>query len=154
MSSKLFRLGLLALDRCMLSSITGPAGALHVAQVLARIRSPLDAPRFESIVFSARGASSVRGEAGLELGGLKPLADDTHLDLVLVPGIGHERPHDILERRAELEPEIAVLRALHARGTRVAATCSGTYLLAMAGLLDGRRATTSWWLASSSRRRC
>jgi transcriptional regulator GlxA family with amidase domain len=152
MTNKVFRLGLMALDRCMLSSITGPVGALHVAQILARIRSPLNAPQFESVVFSARGFTSVQGEAGLELSGIQPLAKDAHFDMVLVPGIGHERPHEILERRAEFEPEFAALRKLHQRGARIAATCSGTFLLAMSGLLDGRRATTSWWMAPSFRK--
>jgi transcriptional regulator GlxA family with amidase domain len=152
MNRKSFRLGLLALDGCMLSSLTGPADALHVAQILAKIRAPLDAPRFESIVFSARGAQRVRSESGIEISGIKALTRNSHFDLVLVPGIDHERPRDILDRRAEFEPEIAALRALHARGTRIAATCSGTYLLAMSGLLDGKRATTSWWMASSFRK--
>jgi len=152
MSRKTFRLGLLALDGCMLSSLTGPADALHVAQILADIRSPANAPRFESAVFSARGASQIRGESGIQISGIEPMPKNPQFDLVLVPGIDHRRPRDIIDRRAEFEPEIAALRALHARGTRIAATCSGTYLLAMTGLLDGRRATTSWWMASSFRK--
>jgi transcriptional regulator GlxA family with amidase domain len=152
MTRKSFHLGLLAIDGCMLSSLTGPADALHVAQILAEIRSPLDAPRFTSTVFSARGASSVRGESGIELGNIAPLTADTHFDLVLIPGVDHRRPRDILDRRAELEPEITALQAFHRRGARLAATCSGTYLLAMTGLLDGRRATTSWWMATAFRR--
>jgi transcriptional regulator GlxA family with amidase domain len=151
MSRKIFRLGLLALDGCMPSGLTWPADALHVAQVLARIRAPLDAPRFQSIVFSARGAQRVRSQSGIELSGLRAYTRSLRLDTVLVPGIDHSRPHDILDRQAELAPEIATLKALHARGTRIAATCSGTLLLAMAGLLDGRRATTSWWLAPTFR---
>ncbi|MGH8090780.1 MAG: GlxA family transcriptional regulator [Rudaea sp.] len=151
MSSKTFRLGLLALDGCMLSGLSSPADALHVAGILARIRTPVDTPRFESIVFSARGARSVRSESGIEISGLRPYTRNLRLDLVLVPGINHEHPRDILDRQAEFAPEIAVLRLLHARGTRIAATCSGTLLLAMGGLLDGRRATTSWWLASAFR---
>jgi transcriptional regulator GlxA family with amidase domain len=152
MSSKTFRLGLLALDGCMLSSLSGPADALHVAQILARIRAPLDPPRFRSIMLSARGAERVRSESGIEIAGLRAYTPNLRLDLVLVPGIDHERPRDILDRAAEFAPEIAMLRALHQRGTRIAATCSGTFLLAMSGLLDGRRATTSWWMAPTFRR--
>jgi transcriptional regulator GlxA family with amidase domain len=152
MSRKTFRLGLLAIDGCMLSSLAGPADAVHVAQVLAEIRSPGDAPRFESVVLSASGAARVRTESGIEIGGIRSAACDLEFDLVLVPGITHRRPRDIFDRRGELEPEIRLLRELHARGTRLAATCSGTFIMAMSGLLDGRRATTSWWLASSFRR--
>jgi len=142
----------MALDGCMLSSLAGPADALRVAQVLGEIRSPATAPRFESIVFSARNAKRVRTESGIEISGIKPLARNARFDLVIIPGINHHRPREILDRRAEFEPELNAMRALHLRGTRLAGTCSGTYLLAMSGLLDGHRATTSWWMASSFRR--
>ena len=152
MTSRTFRLGLMALDGCMLSSLSGPADALHVAGVLAQIRDPAGAPRFESRIFSARGATSMRGSTGVTIAGIEPLRRNEHFDLVLIPGIGHRRPQDILVRRAEFAPELALLRALHLRGTRLAANCSGTFLLAMTGLLDGKRATTSWWMAGSFRR--
>src|SRR5581483_1133133 len=152
MTRSTFHLGLLAIDGCMLSSISGPADALHVAQVLSDIRTPADGPRFATTVFSARGSERVRTECGIEIGGLKPLPADASFDLVLVPGIDHRRPREILDRREELSAEIELLRTLHLRGTRLAATCSGTLLLAMTGLLDGRRATTSWWLANAFRR--
>jgi transcriptional regulator GlxA family with amidase domain len=142
----------MALDGCMLSSLTGAADALHVAQILADIRSPNSGPRFESVVFSARGATRIRSESGIEISGIKPLPKNPQFDLVLVPGIDHRRPRDVIDRRDEFAPEIELLRSLHLRGTRLAATCSGTYLLAMTGLLDGRRATTSWWMAGPFRK--
>jgi AraC family transcriptional activator FtrA len=54
------------------------------------------------------------------------------------------------------EPTAAVLRALtraHHRGARLVSICSGAYLLAATGLLDGRRAATHWRYAAELQRR-
>ncbi|MCZ4498090.1 MAG: AraC family transcriptional regulator [Marmoricola sp.] len=67
----------------------------------------------------------------------------------VVPGIGTETPA-VLDRRLAKPDVPLAIRALarHARGGgTVAASCSSVFLLAGAGLLEGRRATTTWWLA-------
>jgi transcriptional regulator GlxA family with amidase domain len=49
---------------------------------------------------------------------------------------------------ADAPPEVLdALRAAHARGARIVTVCSGAFLLAQTGLLDGRQATTHWMYA-------
>ena len=143
------KLGILALEGGMLSSVATPGDALRVAQALADIRAP-GAVRFESVVVSARGRDRMRCANGLELVGLQPVPE--HLDMLLIPGVIHRSPQELLGQIEHLEPERELIRALHLRGVRIAASCSGTVLLASTGLMDGRRATTSWWLANLFRR--
>lgn len=77
------------------------------------------------------------------------------LDLVVVPGLGMRSEQEVEERLAAPDARAAAswLGAAAAAGTEVAASCAGVFLLAETGLLDQRRATTTWWLASVFARR-
>lgn len=92
-----------------------------------------------------REPGPVRPDAGPPLHlehGLEALAD---AGTVIVPGLADEDAVD-----AEVCDALA---AAHARGTRVVSICSGAFVLAAAGLLDGRRATTHWTRTAKLARR-
>ena len=75
------------------------------------------------------------------------LKDVGKTDLIFVPTTGLS-VDDVVERNAAIVPW---LKRRSTRGVAIASVCSGVGLVAAAGLLDGKRATTHWGLAERFR---
>jgi transcriptional regulator GlxA family with amidase domain len=89
----------------------------------------------------------VTSAQGLRLAALEPLPVVGPDDLVLIPGTESRG----LDRLAQAVPATWLRRA-HEAGARLASVCSGAFVLARAGLLDGRTCTTHWKVAGRLQR--
>lgn len=78
------------------------------------------------------------------------LDEDTTYDVVCVPELSISPDEPV---RGLFLPEIAFLRAQHARGAVLATACSGALLLAEGGMLDEQDATTHWAYCDTLERR-
>ncbi len=90
----------------------------------------------------------VKGGAGMVVHPSGSTADVDDADLILIPPF----LPNIRWLRSEYGEAITWLQEQHQAGRVIAAMCTGTFLLAQTGLLDGRAATTNWRFARSFRK--
>ena len=129
------------------STAVGPVEVFQSAGVLwNELHGDPAQPSFRVRVASVDG-SGFTSSYGLELNPGRSIADVAHTDIIIIPASGP----DISDRIARSAALLPWLRAWHARGAYVAGVCTGVALLAEAGLLDGRQATTHWAVADKLR---
>jgi transcriptional regulator GlxA family with amidase domain len=132
------------------SSVAATLDILQAASTLApRLRLPSPGWR----VISPGGGNIALG-AGMHIA-TQALAKRYRRDAScwIIPGLGVTdagQLQQVMQSDAAQELLIA-LRAHHQAGGRLAASCSAVFLLQAAGILSGRRVTTSWWMAAQLR---
>lgn len=129
------------------------AVTLDVLQAAAALAPRLKLARPTWRVLSASG-SPVALSGGLQvMAAALPQRPRPDASTWIVPGLGLADPRAMPARLASEDAQrtIRAVAAHAARGGRVAASCSAVFLLQAAGLLPGRRVTTSWWLAAELR---
>jgi transcriptional regulator GlxA family with amidase domain len=123
------RVGILVFDGVTMLDVSGPAEVLGKAHEFGA--------SYEVVLVSPRGGD-VLTSAGLRLGPSVAAQEVGALDTAIIAG-GDRLPGQVIE-----EDLLTAARIVSAAAQRVASVCTGAFVLAALGALDGRQATTHW----------
>lgn len=138
------RVVIVVFDGLQSLDLTGPLEVFAIANAERALLEPGATPAY-AIELASPDGGAVRAQSGLRLQVDRACrAVGPGVDTLIVAGGGAEGIRAVAADRAVRRWLVASAR----RVRRVASVCSGAYVLAAAGLLDGHRATTHWATAA------
>lgn len=131
---------------------SGLSVVLDVLETANSLRDQIVAPPPPFDVVVTGLAASARTGHGMLIETLPLRAMRGPPELVVMPALAVKSASLIVQAVCG-HPLVDWVRDLRSVGTGLAAACTGTFFLAESGVLDGRVATTSWWLGPAFRSR-
>jgi transcriptional regulator GlxA family with amidase domain len=139
----------LLLNQTFSSTAVGPMEVFrHAGFLWNHLMGKPTKPRFNVTTASADG-KPVLCDGPLHIQPMTAIQNIRKTDLIFIPTTGLS-VDDVVERNT---PVVPWLKRRHKRGAEIASVCSGVGLVAAAGMLDGKRATTHWALAETFRQK-
>ena len=142
---------ILAVEGCYVSCAAGFADVLQAANAHLRQQQGPGCRPFEWSFVSAEGGP-VAASNGMHIE-TQPLGWRRRFDVVAVPAIHYPGFKPFVRFLDQQGTTYEWLRSQWNAGAWMGANCTGTFMLAQSGLLDGRAATTTWWLDRQFRSR-
>lgn len=145
------RIFVLALEGVFDTGLTTVLDSLMMAKSLASTTG-MATTSFDITVVGVR--PEVRTALGMQVP-VRDMSDAPAPDWVVLPALNRMTGETLVPvlGRDDVVDALGALRSWCAGGARVAAACTGTFVLAESGLLDGGEATTTWWLSPLFRQR-
>ncbi|AWL13400.1 HTH-type transcriptional regulator CdhR [Saliniradius amylolyticus] len=140
----MLHIALLVTPNAIASDVMSVIDFFDMANSYWRFQHPEQPEPFSTAVYSASGAP-VRCSNGISFSTLPLTALDRPSALVVVPAYA-DTPVRLDDYLREGQALLPVLRECAKGSTLLVSHCVGSFILAEAGLLDGFRATTTWWL--------
>lgn len=139
----------IACDGCGFSGISGLIDSLLIANMLHLYNSTEKSePLFQTEILTHDG-KPFRASGGFEITPHGSYMDIENTDMIVIPPFLPNA--ELLSKNSKSMLEWIISR--YGQGISVAALCTGTFVLAETGLLDGRVATTNWLYARLFRQR-
>lgn len=138
-------INIIATPNCVMSSLTGIIDFIEFCNIFWRYLHPDCEERlFQCQIYSTEG-TMIRANNGISITA-RNIDDYVPGDAVFLVSIfAHNRAH--MEHYLDSCDGItAVIEAEHKRNKLIASYCTGTFGLARTGILDGKPATTVWWM--------
>ncbi|GAW41811.1 Isonitrile hydratase [Brevundimonas sp. SH203] len=129
-------IGILLFDGVEVLDFAGPFEVFSVASRIAAVRG-FAAPDPFQVLTVSRDGGRVMARHGLQVLASAAFADHPAIDVLIVPG-------GVVDAALADPAILAWISQTAGKAQLTASICTGAFLLADAGLLDGRRATTHW----------